>query len=81
MMVIVRDRIQDALKKRMTLEQVKAARLTRDYDVEYVGPNSFVSADRFVEAMYKDLAAKTAPAAPARGPGAAGRGQAPAGRK
>ena len=37
MVVIVRDRIRDAIKKGMTLDQVKAARLTRDYDARYCG--------------------------------------------
>ena len=32
MIVIVRDRVQDMIKKRMTLDQIKAARPTRDYD-------------------------------------------------
>ena len=58
MVVIVRDRIQDLIGKRMTLDQVKAARPTRDYDGEYVTPASFVSADRFVESIYKSLSQK-----------------------
>ena len=32
MVTIIRDRFQDAVKKKMTLEQVKAARLVRDYE-------------------------------------------------
>jgi cyclase len=55
MVVIVRDRIQDAINRHMTLDQVKAAKLTRDYDTEYVSASSFVTADRFVEAMYTSL--------------------------
>jgi hypothetical protein len=43
------------IKKGMTLEQVKAARPSLDYDTEYVSPNSFVKADQFVEAIYKSL--------------------------
>jgi hypothetical protein len=39
----------------MTIDQVKAAKPTRDYDTEYVSSNSFVNADRFVEAVYKSL--------------------------
>jgi cyclase len=58
MVVIIRDRIQDMIKKGMTLEQVKAAKPTRDYDTEYVSKNSFVTADRFTEAVYKSLARK-----------------------
>lgn len=56
MVVIVRDRVRDLIKKDTTLEQVKAARPTRDYDTEYVNANSFVKADQFVEAVYKSLA-------------------------
>jgi cyclase len=56
MVVIVRDRIRAMIQKNMTLDQVKAAKPTLDYDTEYVTSNSFVTADRFVEAVYKSLA-------------------------
>jgi len=59
MVVIVRDRIRDMIKKNMTLDQVKAAKPTRDYDTEYVTSNSFVTADRFIEAVYKSLSSST----------------------
>ena len=49
MVTIVRDRVQDMIKKGMTLEQVKAARPTRDYDPRYGSP------DAFVEAAYRSL--------------------------
>ena len=52
MTIIIRDRVQDLIKKGMTLEQVKAARPTRDYDTEY-GPN-----DAFLESVYKSLSSK-----------------------
>jgi cyclase len=55
MVVIVRDRVRNMIQKGMTLDQVKAAKPTRDYDPEYVTSNSFVTADRFVEAVYKSL--------------------------
>jgi glyoxylase-like metal-dependent hydrolase (beta-lactamase superfamily II) len=55
MVVIVRDRIRDMIHKGMTVDQVKAAKPTRDYDTEYVTSNSFVTADRFVEAVFKSL--------------------------
>ena len=58
MVVIVRDRVQDLLKKGMTLDQIKAAKPTQDYDTEYVAANSFVKADQFVEAIYKSLTKK-----------------------
>jgi len=50
MVTIIRDRIQDMIRKGMTLEQVKAARPTRDYDPQYG-----VNRDTFVEAAYKSL--------------------------
>jgi cyclase len=53
MVTIIRDRVQDLIKKGMTLEQIKAARPSRDYDGEYGGPN-----DAFLEAVYKSLSVK-----------------------
>ena len=52
MLTILRDRFLDMIKQGMTLEQVKAAKPTRDYDPLY-GSN----ADRFIEAAYKSLKA------------------------
>jgi glyoxylase-like metal-dependent hydrolase (beta-lactamase superfamily II) len=56
MATILRDRIQDAIKKGLTLEQVKAAKLTRDYDPLYA-PNE-AATDRFVTNAYNSLSAK-----------------------
>jgi cyclase len=58
MVVIVRDRIQNMIKRDLTLDQIKAARPTLDYDTEYVTANSFVKPDQFVEAIYKSLTKK-----------------------
>ena len=58
MVVIVRDRVQDLIKKGMTLEQVHAAAPSRDYDGEYVTATSFVKAADFVAAIYRSLTAK-----------------------
>jgi glyoxylase-like metal-dependent hydrolase (beta-lactamase superfamily II) len=58
MIVIVRDRIRDAIKKGMTLDQVKAARLTRDYDARYSAPSGPGSTANFVESVYRDLSGK-----------------------
>lgn len=56
MVTIVRDRIRDLISKGMTLEQVKAARPTRDYDPRYgTAPGA---PDRFVEAVYQSLTVK-----------------------
>jgi cyclase len=46
MVTIVNDRIDAMIKKGMTIEQVKAARPTLDYDARYG------SSDRFIEAVY-----------------------------
>jgi len=58
MVVIVRDRVQDLIKKGMTLEQVQAAAPSRDYDTEYVTASSFVKANDFVAAIYRSLMGK-----------------------
>jgi len=58
MVTIIRDRIQDMIKKRMTLEQVKAAKPTRDYDPLYGSTTGFWTTDMFVEAVYKSLSTK-----------------------
>ncbi len=57
MLTIVRDRIQDAIKKGMNLEQIKAARLTRDFDGRY-GSTQGWTTDMFLEAAYKSLGGK-----------------------
>jgi len=58
MVTIIRDRIQDMIKKGMTLEQVKAAKPTLDYDPRYGSTTGFWTTDKFVEAVYKSLAPK-----------------------
>jgi len=52
MVTIVRDRVQDAIKRGLTLDQTKAAKLTIDYDPQY-GPG-----DSFIESIYKSLGGK-----------------------
>ena len=58
MVTIIRDRIQAAIKKGMTLDQVKAAGLTKDYDGRYSAKSGFGTGAAFVEAIYKSLARK-----------------------
>jgi glyoxylase-like metal-dependent hydrolase (beta-lactamase superfamily II) len=58
MVTIVRDRVQDMVKKGMTLEQVKAAGPTRDYDPRYGSTTGGWTTDMFVEAVYKSLSVK-----------------------
>jgi glyoxylase-like metal-dependent hydrolase (beta-lactamase superfamily II) len=55
MVTIVRDRVAAMLAAGMTLEQVQAAKPTRDYDGIYDEPNGWTAA-MFVAAVYRDLA-------------------------
>jgi glyoxylase-like metal-dependent hydrolase (beta-lactamase superfamily II) len=55
MVTIIRGRIQDMIKKDMTLEQVKAAKPTFDYDPVYGAKSGPWTTDMFVEAVYRDL--------------------------
>ncbi|HEY2384514.1 MAG TPA: MBL fold metallo-hydrolase [Terriglobia bacterium] len=52
MIYIIRDRIQDMIKRGMSLEQVKAAKPTLDYDGRYGDPSVFI------EAVYNDVSGK-----------------------
>jgi len=55
MVTIIRDRVQDMIKRGMTLDEVKAAHPTRDYDPRYGSTTGFWTTDKFVEAVYKSL--------------------------
>jgi glyoxylase-like metal-dependent hydrolase (beta-lactamase superfamily II) len=56
MVTIIRDRIQDMIKRGMTLDQVKAARPTKDYDPRYDTPEW--TKEQFVEAVYRSIGGK-----------------------
>ena len=58
MVVIIRDRVQAMIKAGATLTQVKAARLTADYDTRYGKSTGPWTTDMFVEAMFTDLSRK-----------------------
>ena len=58
MATIIRDRVQDMVKKGMTLEQVRAAKPTRDYDPLYGSTTGFWTTDKFVDAVYNSLTKK-----------------------
>ena len=58
MVTIIRDRVQAMVKKGMTLEQVKAARPTREYDRRYGSTTGPRTTDTFVEAVYNTLKTK-----------------------
>src|SRR4051812_36608058 len=74
MVTIVRDRVQDAIKRGQTLDQVKAAKFTLDYDARWGATSGPWTTDMFIEAVFKDLSKAAeiakppakAPAAPAR---------------
>ncbi|MEQ1731902.1 MAG: hypothetical protein ABL982_26305, partial [Vicinamibacterales bacterium] len=65
MVTILRDRVQDMVKKGMTLEQVKAAKLTADYDGLYGSTTGAWTTDMFLDAVFRTLPRPPAqPAAP-----------------
>jgi cyclase len=58
MVTIVRDRVQNAVKKGMSLQQVKAAKPSYTYEYEpRFGKNPAWTSEMFVEAIYKNLSA------------------------
>jgi glyoxylase-like metal-dependent hydrolase (beta-lactamase superfamily II) len=60
MLTIIRDRIDGMVKKGMTLQQVKNARPTLDYDgiYDHPVPGTDWGADKFIEAAYLELRGK-----------------------
>jgi len=55
MLVMIRDRIRDLKKQGKTLEQVKAARPTLDFDGRYGATTGPWTTNMFIEAVYKTL--------------------------
>jgi len=55
MVTIIRDRIRALIRKDMTLDQVKAARPTLDYDGIYGATTGTWTTDMFIEAVYRSL--------------------------
>ncbi len=58
MITIIRDVIQDMIKKGMTLEQIKAADPTKEYRPRYGSDSGPWTTNMFVEAVYKGLVQK-----------------------
>ena len=58
MVTIIRGRVRDLAKKGQTLDQVKAAKPTRDYDGRFGATTGPWTTDMFVEAVYRTLDAK-----------------------
>jgi glyoxylase-like metal-dependent hydrolase (beta-lactamase superfamily II) len=55
MLVIIRDRIQNLIKSGASSEQVRAARVTADYDDRFGATSGAWTTDLFVEAVYTSL--------------------------
>jgi glyoxylase-like metal-dependent hydrolase (beta-lactamase superfamily II) len=55
MLVIIRDRIKDMVARKMTLEQIKAAKPALDYEGRYGADTGPWTTAMFIEAIYKDL--------------------------
>src|SRR5688572_30809801 len=67
MVTIIRDRVQAMIAKGMTLDQIKAARPTADYDPRYGATAGPWTTDTFLEAVFVTLGGGKKPApAPAR---------------
>ena len=59
MVVIVRDRVKAMIDAGATLAQVKAARVTADYDTQYGANTGPWTTEMFVEAVFNSLKAST----------------------
>ena len=59
MATIVRDRVRDSIQKGRSLDDVKGAKLTLDYDGLFDAQADGWNGDRFVEAIYRDLSRRT----------------------
>jgi cyclase len=55
MVIVIRDRIQGMIDSGMTLEQVKAAKPSFDYDPVYGATTGFWTTEKFIEAAYQSL--------------------------
>jgi glyoxylase-like metal-dependent hydrolase (beta-lactamase superfamily II) len=58
MLVMIRDRVQDMIKRGLTLQQIKTARPTLDFDGRYGATTGSWTTDMFVEAVYRSLTQK-----------------------
>ena len=58
MLTMIRDRVQDLIDKGRTLDQVRAARPTMDFDGRYGAASGAWTTDMFVEAVYRSLKEK-----------------------
>jgi cyclase len=61
MVTIVRDRIKEYVKRGMTIEQVKAKKPTLDFDARYGSDTGFWTTSKFIEVIYRQMAAANPP--------------------
>lgn len=59
MTTIIRDRVQAMVDEGMTLDEVRAAQPTLDYDGIYANPGGAWTGEMFLEAVYRDLSGNT----------------------
>ena len=59
MVLVIHGRLRQLIDAGMTLEQVKAAGPTRDYDPVYGSTEGFWTTDRFIEAAYQSLSGQS----------------------
>ncbi len=55
MVLIIRDRLRHMIEQGMTLEQIKAAEPTKDYDPRFGSTDGPWTIERFIEAAYRSL--------------------------
>jgi hypothetical protein len=58
MVTMIRDRVKDMISRGMTLDQIKAARPTIDFDGRYGSTTGPWTTNTFVEAVYRSLQEK-----------------------
>ena len=67
MVVIIKERIEDMVKRGMTVDQVKAAKPTLDYDLHYGAETGPWTTAMFIEAVYRDVSKAAREAGRGRG--------------
>lgn len=55
MLTIIYERIEDAIARGLSLEEVKAERLSREYDPLYSSDTGFWTSEQFIETIYAEL--------------------------
>jgi hypothetical protein len=55
---IIRDRVQYAIRKGMTLAQIRNAGYTKDFDGRWSAKQGLGAADNFITTVYKSLTAR-----------------------